>query len=208
MADEPTCTTRLNKSPPGKKDSHKIKRMKFIIVATSLLAFASSAAALKGAQNEDQKQRHLKKTFKQSSLKRANKNKNKGVGINDMASGLDIFTALLSPAVEVPFCMAANPALGNAIVTYDSFTNQLCANLTYSGLTGPELFSHIHGPAPIGTTADVLFTLSSGQIKMDCFTLTRIQQAYLESGLLYFNVHTDLCQPGEIRGQILPAFRY
>lgn len=199
----------------------------FAAVAISLLVFVSSASALKGSKTEDHEEQRVLKRKRNKGLptgiftgapKSAGKKVNRLKGIKGvpkgapkgggMGTGLDVYTSFLSPAIEIPFCTAANPALGNALVTYDDFTNQLCANLTYSGLTGPELFSHIHGPAPIGATADVLFTLSTGQIKTDCFQLTNVQEAYLESGLLYFNVHTQACQPGEIRGQILPAYRY
>lgn len=171
--------------------------MKFATVAASaLLALASSAVALKGGNRNNR------------DGERNNRAK-KGYKDNDMAEPaptMDIYTSLLSPAVEVPFCEAANPALGNALLAYDG--DWLCVQLTYDGLSGPELFSHIHGPAPIGETGPVLFSLSMGQIKRDCFQLSEEEEAFLEAGLLYFNVHSDSCQPGEIRGQILPASHY
>ena len=75
--------------------------------------------------------------------------------------------------------------------------------LAYDGLSTPELYSHIHGPAMIGEASDVVFTLSTSQIKVDCFTLDKEQEDYLVSGMYYVNVHTDACPSGEIRGQIL-----
>lgn len=166
--------------------------MKFTstVAISSLLAFASSAVATKGKRMR-------------GGPKKGSKSSSDSEDGDYTPPVMDIYTSLLSPANEVPFCEAANPALGNALLTYDG--TSLCAHVTYDGLTGPELFSHIHGPAPIGQTGPVLFTLSTGQIKRDCFALTTEEQAHLEAGMLYFNVHTDACQPGEIRGQILPA---
>ena len=111
-----------------------------------------------------------------------------------------IFFALLNPAQEVPFC-ANTTALGNAILKYAPVKKMLCVYLSYTNL-GTELFSHIHGPARIGESAGVLFTLSSTRSKLDCFTLNSEQEGYLTNGKLYFNVHTNTCMGGALRGQI------
>jgi CHRD domain len=111
-----------------------------------------------------------------------------------------IFFALLNPAQEVPFCTNST-ALGNAILKYAPISKKLCVYLSYTNL-GAELFSHIHGPGKIGESAGVLFTLSSTRSKLDCFTLNKLQEGYLTDGLLYFNVHTNACMGGALRGQI------
>jgi len=115
-------------------------------------------------------------------------------------------TALLNTAQTVPLCTAsAGGATGNAVMTYSTETKELCIYLSYTGLSGTELFSHIHGPASFGTAGGIVKTLTSGQNKLDCFTFTEEEQTSLLSGLLYFNVHSPACNTGEIRGQILPA---
>jgi hypothetical protein len=111
-----------------------------------------------------------------------------------------VFVSLLSRAQGTPEC-PTSAALGNAIFTY--LDMELCMRLAYDGLSTPELYSHIHGPAMIGEASDVVFTLSTSPIKVDCFTLDKEQEDYLVSGMYYVNVHTDACPSGEIRGQIL-----
>jgi hypothetical protein len=77
-------------------------------------------------------------------------------------------------------------ALGNAVATLVGY--KFCIFLSYSGLSGPEESSYIHGPAPIGENASVLFgPLSTGTVKNDCFYLDDEQIGYLEKGYLYFN---------------------
>jgi CHRD domain len=114
-----------------------------------------------------------------------------------------VFYALLNRAQGPPVspdCLTST-ALGNAIFTYKDM--ELCMRLSYDGLSTPELFSHIHGPAMIGEAGGVVFTLSTDPVKFDCFTLTMEQEGYLMAGMLYVNVHTTACAAGEIRGQIL-----
>jgi hypothetical protein len=114
---------------------------------------------------------------------------------------LDVYFSLISAAQNVAPCMSQ--ASGNALATLNVATSELCIKLSYSGLSGTELFSHIHGPAKIGANAGVLFTLSLDTIKTDCFILNSEQMEYLEDGYLYFNIHSTMCPSGEIRGQIL-----
>jgi hypothetical protein len=90
--------------------------------------------------------------------------------------------------------------------------SKLCVNMAYSGLSqSPEGASHIHGPAGVGADreADVLFTLSSGEVKNpstgDCFTITSEQSKQLLAGSWYIAVHTTQCGQGELRGQIFPV---
>ena len=112
------------------------------------------------------------------------------------------FTAVINAAQENPFCEDAT-GIGNALLTLSD--GELCIALSYVGLSSPELFSHIHGPAEPGENADVIFALSDGSSKFDCFPLSRRQQRELIRGLWYFNIHSENCPPGEIRGQILPV---
>jgi hypothetical protein len=115
--------------------------------------------------------------------------------------GPDTYFALLSAAQEVPGCMST--ALGNAVATVDG--DQFCIRLSYDGLSGPELFSHVHGPAAIGETGPVVFTMDMTTQKTQCFTLSKDNMKAIENEEYYFNVHSDMCPGGEIRGQILEA---
>lgn len=108
------------------------------------------------------------------------------------------FFSVLNAAQEPQGCESY--ASGNAIATFDGY--ELCIMLSYHDLSGLELFSHIHGPALVGEENGVIFTLSMSPIKNDCFTLDKTQAEYLKDGLLYFNIHSETCPTGEIRGQI------
>jgi hypothetical protein len=94
-------------------------------------------------------------------------------------------------------------ALGNAIATEQD--DNFCIKLSYDGLSGPELFSHIHGPAAIGETGPVIFTMALTTQKTQCFQLTKDQMKDVDDKLWYFNIHSDMCPGGEIRGQIIPV---
>ncbi len=67
------------------------------------------------------------------------------------------YFALISAAQEVPGCMSS--ALGNAIVTVQD--DEFCIKLSYDGLSGPELYSHVHRPAAVGETGPGIFTLNT-----------------------------------------------
>jgi hypothetical protein len=115
--------------------------------------------------------------------------------------GTDTYTAFISAAQEVPECMSS--ALGYAIATVQD--HYFCIKLSYDGLSGPELSSHVHGPAAAGETGPVIFTMVTKTQKKQCFELTTDQRKDLDDDLWYFNIHSDMCPGGEIRGQILPA---
>ena len=92
---------------------------------------------------------------------------------------------------------------------------------TFSGLSGNVNNAHIHGPAPIGSPAGVLYNLGgpiiplgstagtiSGSVNLianpNGTTFTVAQQlAQLNSGQWYVNIHSTTFPGGEIRGQIL-----
>jgi hypothetical protein len=113
----------------------------------------------------------------------------------------DTYFSLINAAQEVPGCMSS--ALGNAIATVEG--DQFCIKLNYDGLSGTELFSHVHGPAAFGETGPVIFTLDTSTQKTQCFTLTGNNKMNLENEMYYFNIHSEMCPGGEIRGQILPT---
>lgn len=99
-------------------------------------------------------------------------------------------------------------ATGIATVDLNSLQTMITVNLSFSGLEGPATAAHIHGPALPGANAGILFPLTgvpsaiSGSIPTQSFAITSTDLGYLESGLLYVNVHTGVFPAGEIRGQL------
>ncbi len=87
----------------------------------------------------------------------------------------------------------------------------ITVTVNYSGLLGNVVLAHIHGNAPVGTTAPVLFTLNytggtSGTITAGPFTLSAQQVADMKAQKFYINIYTSNNQQnGEIRGQIKRA---
>jgi uncharacterized protein (TIGR03118 family) len=110
----------------------------------------------------------------------------------------------LNGSSEVP--SVTTPATGTASLTL--IGNQLLYTVNYSGLVGPAILSHIHGPAPAGSNAPVIVPFNtpsgtSGSISGTA-TLTTNELAYLLAGQTYVNVHSTTNAGGEIRGQINP----
>jgi hypothetical protein len=115
-----------------------------------------------------------------------------------------IFKAALSGASEVPPTTSAGT--GTATATLDIATNKLSWDVAYSGLTGPALAAHIHGPADPGQNAGVAVPLKVTPSPITgSKVLTAAQAADLEAGKYYVNVHTAANKGGEIRGQLQPA---
>ncbi|MCB8952269.1 MAG: CHRD domain-containing protein [Ardenticatenales bacterium] len=110
------------------------------------------------------------------------------------------FSFTLSGAEEVP--PNGSPATGNGVVVIDTVLNQLSYNISYAGLQGTETAAHIHGFAPPGTNAGILYPLPAGNPKIGSITYTEDQEANLLAGLSYVNIHTTAFPGGEIRGQI------
>lgn len=103
----------------------------------------------------------------------------------------------------------ASPGTGFGTVVLNAAQTQITVDESWSGLTVPATASHIHGPADTTHNAAVLFPFSgvpaatAGAIPEQTFAITPTQVGYLQSGELYFNVHTSTFPGGEIRGQIL-----
>mgnify|MGYP001161889442 CR=1 FL=1 len=114
-------------------------------------------------------------------------------------AGAQTYSAILTG----PQDGTASPATGTGSFTLDA-GKMLSFNISYSGLLGTESAAHIHCCAPPGTAAGVLFGLPATNPKVGSVgPLTPTQEANLNAGLMYVNIHT---QPnfagGEIRGQI------
>lgn len=111
------------------------------------------------------------------------------------------FATALNGASEVP----PNTSAGTGMVKadLDMQTRAFTYTITYSGLTGPAVAAHFHGPAAAGVNAPPIITMKSlaSPIKGNV-VLTTSQVSDLEAGKWYFNVHTKAHPGGEIRGQL------
>jgi hypothetical protein len=122
---------------------------------------------------------------------------------NDTAAPADrLFFARIDAAQEVP--ANNSTATGFGTVLLNAAETQITANMTFSGLSSAQTAAHIHGPAPVGVNAPVLFNLGTGQITNLNFAVTPAQVAQLKAGMFYLNIHTSNFPGGEIRGQALP----
>src|SRR4051794_1237143 len=119
------------------------------------------------------------------------------------------FNATLTGSQEVP--PTGSAGTGFSTVVLNDVADTITVNTSFSGLTSPAILGHIHGPAPVGVNAPVLFPFTgvpnatSGTIPTQVFTLTTTQIGELEAGLYYVNVHSTDFPGGEIRGQLLSA---
>ncbi|MCC5786018.1 MAG: CHRD domain-containing protein [Phycisphaerales bacterium] len=124
-----------------------------------------------------------------------------------------VFPIDVAQEVPAPTIPAGFDPSGTGIVSIDTVSNLLTWEIEYQGLTGPIVApgAHFHGPADFGQTAGVELFLTmdlpqpaSGTI-IGSATINTQQRDDLLAGLWYVNLHTDLNQPGEIRGQVVPA---
>src|SRR5437762_8134776 len=128
---------------------------------------------------------------------------------NQATNSVIPFTVLMSGAAEVP--PVNTSASGFGTFTIDG--NTLSYHIEYSGLSGPPIASHIHGPASGSESAGVIVPLgplsnqTAGSLSgsIDLMTLTSNQVAAIKSGRSYANIHTSANGDGEVRGQIAPV---
>ena len=121
----------------------------------------------------------------------------------------DLFTysTTLTGDQEVP--PNASPATGLATGTYDTATNIITLNLSWSGLTGGlATAAHYHAPAPPGVAIGVIQALTgfpaltSGTYN-NSFVFSDANETNLLNGLVYLNIHNAQFPGGEIRGQVI-----
>jgi hypothetical protein len=112
------------------------------------------------------------------------------------------FKAQLSGANEVPPNTSAGT--GQAEAALDTATKMLTWTVTYTGLTGPAIGAHLHGPGEHGKNAGIVipFNFVATPIKGQA-TLSDTQIADLLAGRWYVNVHTSAHPGGELRGQLV-----
>jgi hypothetical protein len=108
----------------------------------------------------------------------------------------------LSGASEVP--PNTSPASGKAEAKLDTSTKLLSWNITFSGLTGPAVAAHFHGPGEVGKNAGIALPFKTPQSPIEgTATLTESQMADLLAGKWYANIHTAAHPGGELRGQMM-----
>ena len=114
------------------------------------------------------------------------------------------YGALLDGLQQVP--PNATPATGFGTMDIDTDANTMTIHVEYSGLVGTQTDQHIHGFAPAGVNASVIFPLPAGGSPINAvWNFTEAQQANILAGLTYVNIHTTVFPGGEIRGQIVPV---
>ena len=98
-------------------------------------------------------------------------------------------------------------AVGHGCLVLDTTANTLTYHIGYGAfsLQGPVTAAHIHGFAPPGVAAPILFTLPVGSPIDGTVNLTPAQTASVANGLAYVDIHTTAFSGGEIRGQFLVA---
>jgi hypothetical protein len=116
------------------------------------------------------------------------------------------YKAHLTAKDEVP--PNASAAMGDGTFVLNPATKELTWTVTFSGLTGPAVAAHIHGPAAPGANAGVTIAFDppkapAGEIK-GSNVLVDAQIADLKAGKYYVNIHTAANKGGEIRGQLMP----
>ena len=120
------------------------------------------------------------------------------------AETINFKAALTGPAETPP---TDSKGAGTLTATYDTATKTLTWTVDYSGLSGPAIAAHFHGPAPAGKPAPIEVPLKpplTSPMKGSA-TLTDAEAKDLMDGMMYINIHTAEHKPGEIRGQVEKA---
>jgi CHRD domain-containing protein len=110
----------------------------------------------------------------------------------------------LKASAEVPPKDSAG--MGTLTGTLNTETNEFTYHIEFSGLTGPAVAAHFHGPAAEGANAKPQLPIKGSPVTSPIdgkATLTAEQAKDLLDGKWYFNLHTAANPGGEIRGQIL-----
>jgi hypothetical protein len=111
------------------------------------------------------------------------------------------YKADLTSANEVP--PNDTGAKGTIEATYDSDAGTLSWSGSYSGLSGPEIAAHFHGPAAAGVNAPILVPVDAKASPFQGSAKISADVAKdFADGMVYFNIHTAKNKGGETRGQL------
>ncbi len=110
------------------------------------------------------------------------------------------FNATLNGASEVP--VNSSTATGTATLTFNTTTKIFTISVTHT-IAAPTN-GHIH-KAAIGESGAPVFPFASftSPITYTSIALSASQEADLNAGLYYVNIHTAAYPGGEIRGQLI-----
>ena len=116
---------------------------------------------------------------------------------------LAAFSAHLSGAAQVPPVRSAGSGRVDAVL--DRQTRLLRWRVTYSGLSGPLVAGHFHGPAGPGSVAGVALRWPPARPSPleGRATLTPAQASDLLAGRWYASLYTAEFPGGELRGQLI-----
>lgn len=119
-----------------------------------------------------------------------------------------VYQFVLDGLQEVP--SVATPGIGNANVVLNTLTGAVSITGSYEGLIGGINNAHLHGLAPVGVNAGVIFGLNfTPGTTSGIFTgngiLNPTQIQGMLDGLTYINIHSTFRPGGEIRGQVVPT---
>jgi hypothetical protein len=128
-----------------------------------------------------------------------------GFGVTAMAQAdLWQFIVSMDGTQEVPSNGSAGSGFANAIL--DDVSGAMSVNGNFSGLGSNVTMAHLHGPAPAGANAGVIFGLTITNSTSGTFSgnsvLSGANIANALGGLTYLNIHTSGFPGGEIRGQL------
>lgn len=144
-----------------------------------------------------------------------------GAAMAEVFSFIEMPLTASQEAVTLPTPAPAPNSNGYGRITafYDNSTKVLTYNVNWKLVDGavPRTHAagnnHIHGPAEVGTSAAIVIPFpdlpltNSGNVS-GSITLTAEQVSAVEADLIagrtYYNVHSTLYSPGEIRAQLVP----
>ena len=113
------------------------------------------------------------------------------------------FSVAADSAQEIP--TTGSEALGSGTLTLDQTTGLLTGTVTTTGITTTA--AHIH-EGFAGTNGGIIIALDVDGATItvpDSTVLTADQQASMQTGGYYLNIHSDANPAGEIRAQLAPA---
>ena len=118
------------------------------------------------------------------------------------------YKATLTGAAETP--PTDSKGAGALTATYDTDSKKLEWTVDYSGLTGPAIAAHFHGPVSyLGLTPEENAPIqvgTPGNLASPFHGVAKIddtQAKDLKDGRWYFNVHSNKFVAGEIRGPVV-----